>query len=465
MNVALLLLWPCAMAGSCWLLRRATTFAAALAAVATLIELLLLVRSPVDDPLRVLGGSVVLGGSARLVFGLVVVGTLMSLLVCSVLPNGEHVPAIALLLLSCGAGIALLATPLLGTLLLLIAVSLAVWLVLDRPASPAMLTAPTTISTALKFLLLLFLGIMLLFLGFVLQTAGPGQRFALTLIVLGWALLLGLVPFHLALPDLATEVALPVLGLITGSIQMLALLLVMTMLQVQPELLNNPLSQQLFFLLGGLTVLGGGLWAWLAPARRAIMFMLTAHWGLIVLGLATTQRLGVAGSLALLVGHGLSIALLVVSLTVLERRVPGRIETAGLLRERTLGASGLIVALLMLLGVPPLQGFVPLALVIGALRTHSVVLVVAAIGLLFMVLAVGRLLQNLLLRPVAATGGPVLYDDAELLPAVVPSYAPVLLRALLLVLIALSVVGGLFPYLLLTPINTITQGLPFIGAG
>ncbi|MBA3944243.1 MAG: hypothetical protein H0X37_06720 [Herpetosiphonaceae bacterium] len=465
MNAVLLIAWPCAMAGSCWLLRRAAAFAAALASAATLVELLIVMRSPVDDPLRVLGLSVVLGGSAQLVFGLVVAGTLVSLLVSCALPQGEHTPAIALLLLSCGAGIALLATPLLGTVLMLIAGSLAVWLILDLPSTSAALTAPATIGTALKFLLLVFLGVTLLFIGLMLQTAVPGQRLALALIVLGWALLLGLVPFHLALPELAAETTLPALGLVTGSLQLLALLLIVTTLDVQPELLSNPLSQQLVLALGSITVLGGGAWALLAPPRRALMFILTAHWGFIALGLASSQQLGVVGALALLIGHGLSVALLVVSLSLLERRVAGRTETASLLRERPLAATGLMMALLTLLGVPPLQGFTPLALVIGALRRHPQVLAVGGIGLLLLALAVAQLIQNFLLRPQVATADPASYDEVQLLPTVVPDYAPLSLRLLLLVLIGLGVVGGLFPHLFLEPITTITQGLPFVGAG
>lgn len=445
----LLVVWPIAMSGSAWLVRRTPLLATLTAAIATLVELVLLGRVALDDPARLLGINVVVTATSQLTLGVLAVSVLVNLLSSAVFAQGEHVPAITLLLLGCGAAVAIFAAPLLATTVVLIAGGLAALLLLDTPTFT--LISPALLAAALRFLVLWVVGAALLFVGLLLQRPAASPL-ATTLVVLGWAVLLGLFPFHLAFPPLAATANVAVIGVIGGVLQLLGVLLVIALRPTQ--LVADALAQQLLVAFGGLSVLGGALLALRATPRRTIMLLLTARLGLIAVALGQPTEVGLRSALALIATHALATALLVLGLALGERRVAGRSESVGILRERPLAAIACIAGLLTLLGLPPFGGWGPLLLLSQALSGSPVVLGCCALGLVIAALAATRLIRDLLIRPpVVATTRTLAFDDVQLLPAAIPGYAPGLVRIALIVLLTASLALGLAPDLLFVPLN------------
>ncbi len=438
MSYLLLLGWPLIMAASCWLLRRTQALATALAALTTAVVIIAALRTPLADPARLLGTSVILSGSGQV--GLVVIagGVLLSILLNYVLTQGEQTPALALVLLGCAAGLVLFNTPVLAVVWTLLAGVVLVVAMLDQPAGGG-LVAPATLGTALKFLLMMMLGVALVLVGVLLETAYPTNRLSAGLMLVGWLVLLGVVPFQLTLGDVVADTPLPTALLLTAAWHPLVALLMIGTLQPQLQVLAAPLALALLRVAGALSWLAGGL-ALRGSLRRRIVWLLTAQLGWLALAQPDAPA-----SLAFLVRYVVAAALLLGSAGLLERRVAGRTELAGLLRERPLAATALIVGLLVALGVPPLLGVVPLLMALPTLGDARL-LAVLGLGLALNAWAAAALIRDLLLRPAPRTDPrPQRYDEVNLLPAAVPLYAPAVLRAVLLALMFISLVGGLAP--------------------
>ena len=149
----------------------------------------------------------------------------------------------------------------------------------------------------------------------------------------------------------------PVVAVVVGILQLVGLLLLMGTLEEQPQLLlGNRAAQPLALGLASLTVFGAPIFAY-GAARRMLALLLVANIGQLVLGLVLLTPASVRSTLLGAPAHALAVALMTLGAGMLEARVPGRRETAPLLRERPLAAAGRIAGVLVLAGMPPFGGW------------------------------------------------------------------------------------------------------------
>lgn len=473
MPYLLLILLPFAMAGGCFVLRRQTRLVAQAGLGVALVEAALLWATPLDEPARFLGSTVQLSA-----FGLLIVGAATLILGCcmavwAALPAGENAAPSGLLLFGLVLAAALVQAPFPRALLLLAAGLAGVMLIVDLPGDAPRLVRPATIATAIKYLLVVILGALCVLIGSGLSQAGAESTpsFAAGLMVAGFGMWLGLVPLHFALPDLADETSMPVFALTIGVLQLVALLFFVALRQAQgPQLLGAPAIELLVLGLVGLTIVVAPLMAG-STARRTLSMLCLAAFAQVVLGWALQTGGGITSSVLGAAAYALSLSLLLVSASALEARAPGRLESAGALRDRPLATVGLLVGLGVLAGIPPLAGWPAKALLWrAALQRGSWLLALVIIGEILMLIAIIRLLRSALAStPSRVVPGGDAFDatgdELALLPAAMPSYAPAALRGLVALLIVTALALGLYPAPLTERVEQAVAGLAFVRAG
>lgn len=475
MIYVLLMVFPLAMAGGSFVLRRQSRLVTWAGVITIMLELWLALSAPIDQPARLLQISISYNALGRLFLVMFCLATLVGALMTLASTHGEHFIATALLILSGSAAILIIQEPFVVAALLLLTSLLGGIMLVDQPLDSPTLLRPQTIGMALKYTLLVVLGGLLLLIGFILTTAFEQQlattgptltRVVFGLLIAGYSVRVGLIPFHLWLPDVVDD-APPVTVLAqTGLLTVLAVPVLLVALQTQPQLLvGNTSGQRLLLGLGGLSALAGGAMSLLThQRRRAIAFLTIANLGLITIGIGLNSSMGVTAALLGALNHVLGLALLLLGLALLERPVPGRREQAGAMRERPLAALAALVGVLVLVGVPPLSGFVPKLLLIVAGREQGwLISGLISGGLLLCGLGGARLLRDLLLQPRDTTASrSFLLDDLDRLGVVGVPYAPRLLLLLILLLCAGSLVGGMWPQPIIAQLETTVRGLAFL---
>jgi formate hydrogenlyase subunit 3/multisubunit Na+/H+ antiporter MnhD subunit len=475
MTYLLLMLFPLAIAGGSFVLRRQSRLVGWAGAAAVAAELWLALRAPIDQPAQLLGISINYNELGQLFLATFCLGALVIMLSTTFVEHGEHFVAMLLLILSLAAAILIIQEPLLVAALLLLASLLGGVQLIDQPVHSATLLRPQTLGMALKYTLLVALSGLLLLIGFILATAYTQQlattgptltRAIFGVLLVGFGIRIGLIPFHLWLPDMLDETPPPTIFVHAGLLTILALPVLLVALQTQPQLIvGNTNGQRLLLGLGGLSALVGSSLALAAtPVRRMIAFLSIANAGLLTIGLGMTSVVGVTAALLGALNHVLGIALIALGLALLEQMVPGRREQAGALRERPLAAVAFLLGVLLLVGVPPFSGFLPklMLLAAGQERSWQITLIVV-VSLVLSGAAAAKLLRKVLLQPrdVATTRG-LLSDDIERLTPVAVPYAPRTLLAVILLLVVGSLVAGMWPQPIVARLDATVRALSFL---
>jgi NADH-quinone oxidoreductase subunit M len=165
-------------------------------------------------------------------------------------------------------------------------------------------------------------------------------------------------------------------------------------------------SEQLM-VLGAISLIYGALVALVqTDAKRVVAYSSLSHLGLIVVAIASGNRLALAGALVYIIAHGLFSAALFLVLGYIEERE----ETRSLLRLGGLGwknprlAGALCIAALAALGLPGLAGFAgELIILIGVYQSGYVwPVVVALIAIVLAAAYMIRLYQDLMNGPEVA---------------------------------------------------------------
>lgn len=482
MAYLLLILFPVAMAASCFVLRKRTEFVIGVAVGVVLIEVVLLSRLPIDEPARLLGVTLTLNALTQL-FMLVFLGIgALTFVATWHLPHGENFVSVGLLILALVCTILLLQDPFIVSLLLVGAGVAAVLAIVDLPTGAGVLVGTRVLATALKYLVLMVIAGMLMYLGFVLADIyRPGElpgriplaRFILALLTGGFALRLALIPFHTWLPDLVEDAAPMVSALIVAVINITSLLVLVLSFQRFPILLvENPLGLVILRIGGIITTVFAAFMALdQANPRRIVAYLLIYDGGMIFYGLASVSSLGLTGAIFEALNLALAAVLIFVSLGLLERpdgRTPG-VARRDLLQRWPIAGVGFLGGGLTLLGLPPFCGFVSKMLIYQASAQQNwfeLAALLLATGVA--VLALMRLARDWLLGPgdVLPAADPMLLGETELdRPAerrLQPEPRSTAILALLLLVICLGI--GLFPQPLLTTIGEVIRGLTFIRA-
>jgi formate hydrogenlyase subunit 3/multisubunit Na+/H+ antiporter MnhD subunit len=177
-----------------------------------------------------------------------------------------------------------------------------------------------------------------------------------------------------------------------------------------------------------------------------------------------TSATGIGVALLTSLNHILGLAIMTIGLTLLEQPIAGRREQAGAMRERPIAALALLLGTLLLVGVPPLSGFVPkLMMLTAAAETAWAMQILIGGSFVLSSLAATRMLRRvLLLPPETLTTRSLISADVERLGAVEVPYISRTLVVLILLLAFISLAGGIWPQPIMRQIDDYARSLPFI---
>ncbi len=485
----LLIFFPIVMGASSFVLRKQTRLVIAGAVAALLVQIALVARLPLDQPARLLGLTLTLDPLGRMfLLAFLAIGAL-ALLATWRIPHGENFVPIALLILGMTSiTLLLLQEPFVASLLLVSNGILAVLAIVDLPTGSPALVGRATIATALKYLVLMVIAGVMMYMAFVLVTIyqpgdTPGRiapsHLILALIVAGFGLRLAIVPFHSWLPDLAEDAAPMVSVMVVAVVNMTSLLFLIDSFQFffyPVEVVGGATNERgmtLLMAIGALTALLGALLA-LAQSgmRRTIGYLMVYNAGMVVFGLATMDKVGVAGALFEALNQTIVVLLLFVSIGLLERPDgrPPNVVRRDLLWRWPVAGTGLLGGGLALLGLPPFNGFTSkLLLYEAAARRGGGYLALLLIATALALLALIRLARDRLFGPSEEQpeeAPEILLGAIELdRPAdrrLEPEPRGMALLTALLLAVCLGI--GLYPQPLLATINEVIRGLTFIQA-
>lgn len=481
MAYLLLIFFPISISASCFVLRKQTPIVIVTAVLTMLVQIALVAQIPLDQ-VRLLGLTLVLDPLSRLfLIGFFSVAAL-SFLASWRLPHGENFVPVSLLMLGMTAAtLLLLQEPFVVALLLISTGLLGVLAIVDLPTGSPQLVGRRVIATALKYLVLMVIAGVMMYLAFVLlDLYRPGTasdrlsppRLILGLLTVGFGLRLATVPFHSWLPDIAEDAAPMVSVIIVTVINITSLLFLTNTLQFHPELvIENVRGLQILRAFGIATaLLGGGLALSQASLRRTLGYLVVYDAGMVLFGLASVSPDGLAGALFESFNQIIVVLLLFVCVGLLERPDgrPPNVVRRDLLRRWPVAGVGFLCGCLALLGLPPFNGFASKLLIYQAAARQdplSLALLLLSTGLAL--LALLRLAHDRLLGPSddqPAEVSPLLLGETELdRPAerrLEPE--PRGMAVMVSLLLALCLGIGLYPQPVLDTINEVIRGLTFV---
>lgn len=223
------------------------------------------------------------------------------------------------------------------------------------------------------------------------DTVSHSIAVGVALVVCGYAVKAGLVPFHAWLPDAHAAGPGAVSAMFSAILVDLGVVGLVRML-ICTRLVLPRLDDLLMWL--GIT--SGVVGALMALAqddlKRLLAWDTVSQSGIIVVGFASNNPEGIAGAVYHLANHGLFKALLFLSAgAVLHATGLGKLsELGGLWRQRRVLTAGFTVGALAISGVPPLNGYASLGLIHQGIADKPAVHLLAAIAQVLTVAALAR---------------------------------------------------------------------------
>lgn len=271
--------------------------------------------------------------------------------------------------------------------------------------------------------------------------------FAAVLLASGFAIVLGVVPFHVWVPSLADEAPPLATAFVLTAMGGVALFITLSYFEACPWLAANPQAFRLLGAVGLLTALAGGLLA--SPQRdfgRLLGYAALSDMGCVLAALGCGSAPGLSAALLGFANRSLGLLLAATGLAMVRRQAGSDAfaDVGGLARRLPLATAGLILGGLSLAGLPLTAGFAArwalLRLLVG--RAGWWVPILAGAGV-----AVG------FLRGLSALLGPETGPEAGESP--LPS-------ALILGLMLLCLALGLWPQHILAPIQRVVETFAFL---
>jgi formate hydrogenlyase subunit 3/multisubunit Na+/H+ antiporter MnhD subunit len=251
------------------------------------------------------------------------------------------------------------------------------------------------------------------------EPLGPAvQKLAVFLLILGFALKLGLIPFYFWLPAVAAAAPPMTTALIVSVVDIATFGELATLREASPWVFGEYAPAWIAIAL--LSMFGGALLA-LAQTelKRMLAFSTIVDLGLLLLGLTVGSPLGIAGASTGALSHALSKLILFGAVGFAERQIGQTVtlDTSGLSARLPLAGGAFITGALAFIGVPPGFGFAAYwriytaATQFGGPALIAVLLAVAALDLL----CYARAIHRTWLGPAEV---PVIGTPAYLAPAV-----------------------------------------------
>lgn len=270
----------------------------------------------------------------------------------------------------------------------------------------------------------------------------------ITLLAIGFALILGVLPFHVWLPTV-TSVSPPLASaVILSLLQPGLILLLVRLLGDAPPLGQDPRTTALLIWGGAVSAVGGALLT--LPRRRLgrlLAYSAVSGLGVILLGLGSGSELGRAGALFQAPSQALSVLLLAMGMGVFRFHLASDeiADCAGLLRRMPVTTLSFLIGGASLAGLPGTNGFVARWLVYRAVSDNHPQVVL--VFLLASALLAGAFLR-FLLQTARHLDPPPSRDE------------PLPVAALMATVAVLVLALGLVPGPVLEVINRAGQTLP-----
>ncbi|MBF0217767.1 MAG: NADH-quinone oxidoreductase subunit M [Candidatus Omnitrophica bacterium] len=282
------------------------------------------------------------------------------------------------------------------------------------------------------------------------------QLFIFPLFFVGFGILAGLWPFHTWSPDGHASAPSAVSMLHAGVLMKLG---AFGIIRVALPLL--PYGAQVYCpFFASLTVVNIVYGALVALAQKDLKYVIAyssvSHMGIVMFGICSLNSLGISGSVFQMFSHGVMTGLFFALVGCIYGRTHTRTlsEMGGLAKLAPFLAVAFSIGGLASLGLPGTSGFVAeLLVLLGAFRAYPVLTVIAATGIVITAIYVLRVLQNIFfaglkdrfVAPGAGHKGD--HHHIEISDAVMAERWP------LSILLALLVVLGVYPSLLINLIN------------
>jgi NADH-quinone oxidoreductase subunit M len=201
--------------------------------------------------------------------------------------------------------------------------------------------------------------------------------------------------------------------------------------------------------LGVINILYGAVLAFVQKDLKLVLaYSSISHMGVVLLGLAAVNAIGVEGAIFQLVSHGLISALMFLIVgSIYERTQTTMLDQLGGTAANIPFISGiLLVAGMASLGLPGLSGFIGEFLsFLGLFQSHPVVTIVGALGIIIGAVYVLRAILSITFGPARESYAGI--RDARLIEAIP-----------MITLVAFIVVLGIYPYALSNPLHSTVSG-------
>ena len=189
---------------------------------------------------------------------------------------------------------------------------------------------------------------------------GPWLYASLGMLIMGFGVKAAIVPLHVWLPDAHGTAPSPISAILSGVLIELAVFVICKLLFfIFPAIRIS--WMEFFAIFAILNMMFGNITALLQnDVKRMLAYSSIAHIGYILIGIAAGTKLGLTATLLHIFNHGLMKALAFLCIGAIIYRIGSKKleDIAGVGRRMPITSTAFTIALLGLIGMPPLNGFI-----------------------------------------------------------------------------------------------------------
>lgn len=199
-------------------------------------------------------------------------------------------------------------------------------------------------------------------------------KLAFIFMLVGYGTKVGLVPMHSWLPDAYSEAPAPVVAMLAGVLETVAVYALLRSKAIADHALPEHYTGNLLIFLGLLSFVVAALFILIQrDYKRLFAYSSIEHMGIAMAGFGVGGVAGTFGGLFYLLNHALAKSLAFFSAGNVHRRFGTReiMEVRGLAKVQPVTAIAIVVAGLALVGMPPFSMFLSEVMIVSALATQS----------------------------------------------------------------------------------------------
>ncbi len=273
------------------------------------------------------------------------------------------------------------------------------------------------------------------------------------LLLIGFAVKSALMPLHVWAPGAYSNSPMSYTGLFSGALSKMGVYgMVLVLIMIVQQIPDGYMLKEVIAWMGGITSVMGTLWAIKQDdAKKMLAYSSVAQLGYIIVGVAIGTPLAMMAGLFLAVMHGIFKSTLFMVVGTIERQTgtTNFTEVTGLIRKMPWTFLAAMMAIIALAGIPPLGGFIGKWMLYESLMgsNHYLLIIVIFFSSTAAFLYCYKFLFGFFLGQ----------EEKEWEHV---KEGPALMVIPMIILAGLTFVLGMFPGLILKPIN---DGMLFLG--